>query len=452
MFSVSSIDAALRGLSAPIFAATRTDDALFVHIAARGRRASVVADVRRTVGTDAQIRFYNERDLLAPRSLERFVDRIKGDEVIYDPTGSVTRAKALVAAGRATRQALGAKVGGVFYAPRLRTLFVSLEVKEIAFYRKVKVAALKDIEREVSNAVASAFVGRTSECPAVRIGFGVPAAELVPVDQRSVVGWGARTLGSVRRYWKPIAAAVLFGFGTNAAAAKDPAVAQTNIKVTGLRGTTDEADTWSANAILTAPLGHSWGLQVEGGVSDIDGNTTWGAAAHVFTRDPESYLVGLFAAYAREDQFDIDATRVGAEAELYVNQISLLLAAGYQFGDGNVDETAFGDIEVRWYITDDFAVSGGGSFDETNSVGRAGVEWRPGFSALPGLAFRIDGAFGEDDFHSILGGVTYYFGADASLKDQHRKYDPNSALTGMFQSVQQEQQRRCAAYGAPANC
>jgi hypothetical protein len=449
MFSAGSIDAALRGLSAPIFAATRADGALLVHVAARGRRAGVVADIRRALGRDVQVCFYNERDLLAPRSLERLVDRIKGDEVVYDPTGSVTRAKALVSAGRATRQALGAKVGGVFYAPRLRTLFVSLEIKEIAFYQTVKVGALKNIEREVSNAVASAFVGRTSECPAVRIGFGVPAAELVPVDQRSVVGWSTRTLGAVRRYWKPVAAAVLFGFGANAAAAKDPAVSQTNIKVTGLRGSTDEADTWAANAILTAPLGHSWGIQVEGGVSDIDGNTTWGAAAHVFTRDPESYLVGLFAAYAREDQFDIDATRVGAEAELYVNQISLLLAAGYQFGDASIDETAFGDVEVRWYVTDDFAVSGGGSFDETNSVGRAGVEWRPGFSALPGLAFRIDGAFGEDDFQSILGGITYYFGADASLKDRHRRQDPELAVDNLLFSVQGKQQQLCTQYG---NC
>lgn len=447
MYSASSIDAALLELSAPIFAATCTGGTLFVHVAARGRRAAVVAEIRQALGNDAQILFYNERDLLTPRSLERFVDRIKGDEVIYDPTGSLTRAKALVSAGRATRQALGAKVGGVFYAPRLRTLFVSLEVNEIAVYRMIKVGVLKDIEREISNAVASAFVGRTSDCPAIRIGFGVPAAELVPVDQRSVVGWSTRTFGAVRRHWKPIAAALLFGFGANAAAAKDPAVSQTNIKITGVRGSTDEADTWAANAILTAPLGHSWGLQVEGGATDIDGSTTWGAAAHVFTRDPESYLVGLFAAYASETEFDMDATRVGAEAELYINQISLLLAAGYQFGGDNVHETGFGDIEVRWYVTDDFALSAGGNFDEANSVGRAGVEWRPGFSALPGLAFRMDGAFGEDDFQSILGGITYYFGADASLQDRHRRQDPASALISLMLSVQNEQQQLCTQYG-----
>ena len=157
-------------------------------------------------------------------------------------------------------------------------------------------------------------------------------------------------------------------------------------------------------------------------------------------------MLGLFAAYASENAFDLDATRVGAEAELYINQVSILLAAGYQFSD-TVEDTAFGNIEVRWYVTDDFAVSAGGSFDDENSIGRAGVEWRPGFSALPGLAFRVDGAFGEDDYQSIMGGLTYYFGADASLKDRHRRQDPGSALNDLLSSVQQERDRLCAQYG-----
>jgi hypothetical protein len=51
-----------------------------------------------------------------------------------------------------------------------------------------------------------------------------------------------------------------------------------------------------------------------------------------------------------------------------------------------------------------------------------------------------------------MGGLTYYFGVPASLQDRHRKYDPDSALFGLFQSVQQEQAALCAQYGAPTNC
>jgi hypothetical protein len=334
----------------------------------------------------------------------------------------------------------------LFYAPRLRTLFVALDAKQIAVGDKVKVGTLAEVERQTAGALRSAFAGRIADCPAVRVGFGVPAMELVPVDRQSVVGWSRRIAQAARRYWKPVAIATLFGFGANAAAAKDPAVSQTNLKITGSGGNVDDEGAWFANGILTAPLGHSFGLQLEAGGGGIDGNAVYGASGHLFTRDPESYLLGLFAAYAAESEFDIDATRVGAEAEIYINQVSLLVAAGYQFSS-DLDETAFGDVEVRWYVTDNFVLSGGGSFDEASSVGRAGVEWQPGFSALPGLAFHVDGAFGDNDFDSIMGGITYYFGANAHLKDRHRRQDPDSALFSLFQSVQQEQSKLCTQYG-----
>jgi len=89
----------------------------------------------------------------------------------------------------------------------------------------------------------------------------------------------------------------------------------------------------------------------------------------------------------------------------------------------------------------EFDFRSGGGFDEDNSFGRLGAEWQLVFSALPGLAFRVDGVFG------ILGGITYYFGADASLKDRHRRQDPDSALFSLFQTVQQEQAKLCAKYG-----
>ena len=46
-----------------------------------------------------------------------------------------------------------------------------------------------------------------------------------------------------------------------------------------------------------------------------------------------------------------------------------------------------------------------------------------------------------------MGGLTYYFGSPASLKDRHRKQDPDSALFGLFQAVQAEQEKLCALYG-----
>ncbi|MDZ4866184.1 MAG: hypothetical protein SGI91_02575 [Alphaproteobacteria bacterium] len=446
----NALSDALRAIAAPIFAASSTARELTVHVAATPRRRAVKLQIIDALaGTGAErvkVRFHRERDLLAPRSLERLVMRFNGGEIAYDPTGAVARAKALVTAAHAARTALGEKVGGLFYAPRLRTLFVALNAKQVAVGDKVKIGELAEIERNVVGALGHAFAGQLSDCPAVRVGFGVPGIELVAVDQASVARWSARALHAVRRHWKPVALAALFGFGATTAVAKDPAVSQTNLKLTGTGGQVEDEGAWFVNGILTAPLGNSWGFQLEGAGAGVDDQHVLGGAAHLFTRDPESYLLGLFAAYASESEFDVDATRLGAEAEIYLDQVSILVAAGYQFSD-SLEESAFGDIELRWYITDNFAVSGGGGFMEDSSVARLGAEWQPGFSALPGLAFRVDGAFGDDDYDSIMGGITYYFGANASLKDRHRRQDPASALVGLLQSVQQEQERLTALYG-----
>jgi hypothetical protein len=239
----------------------------------------------------------------------------------------------------------------------------------------------------------------------------------------------------------------MLGFGTaGTAAARDPAVSAPNLKVVAEAGETSSDSAWVIGGGLTLPLGQEWGLQVEAGAAGVGDDNIYGTAAHLFTRDPDSYLLGLFAAYASEEDFGLEATRVGAEAEIYLNQVSILAKAGYQFSD-NVTEGFVGDIELKWYLSDNFAVSGGAGFSENSTLAQGSIEWMPGFGALPGLAFRMDGTVGEDDYHSILGGITYYFGADASLKDRHRKQDPELELIKLFRAVELEREKICTQYG-----
>jgi hypothetical protein len=359
----------------------------------------------------------------------------------------------VVGAGRAVRAALAQKILGLYYAPRLRTFYVALNAARVAVGDKLKVGELAAIENSVVAAMRAAFARDLEHCPAVRVGFGLPHADLVAVDNRSVVHWAARAAATLRRIWKPITVAALFGFGMTATAAADgtngnePAVSQTNVKLSGAGGGVDGKDAWEFNGALTAPLGQSMGLQVEGGLLGVDNDDTiYGGAAHLFTRDPDKYLLGLFAAYAEETDFDLDALRIGAEAEIYMKQISILAQAGYQFSD-SVGDTAFGSIDLRWYATDNFYLSAGGNFEENVTQGRLGAEFMPGFSALPGLAFNVRGVVGDDDYESVMGGITYYFGANDSLKNRHRKQDPDSALLGLFQSIEQERARLESIYG-----
>lgn len=440
----------LRLVAAPVFAATWSDTSkggvLTVHVSSVPQRKVVVAAIVSAVGAAAKVRFHTPAELTAPRSLERLVKRFKCDEIIYDPTQSMSRAKALVDGGVAVRASLGEKLSGLFYAPRLRTLYVALNSAKLAVGDRVRVGELAEIERSILSALTLAFRGQAADCPAVRVGFGVPRTELVPVDQRSVSGFGMRVVRAVKRYWKPAAIAALMGFGVSTAAAKDPAVSEPNLKVTGEAGSVVDQSAWIIGAGMTLPVGEAWGLQVEGAAAGANNDSVYGAAAHFFTRDPDQYLLGLFAAYASEDNFNLDAVRVGAESEIYLNQITVLAKAGYQFSSTLGDGFA-GEIELKWYLSDNLALAGGYGIDNNTSLAHAGVEWQPGFSALPGLAFRVDGTVGENDYQSILGGLTYYFGSNASLKDRHRRQDPDSALINLFKSVEQQRDELCALYG-----
>ncbi len=43
---------------------------------------------------------------------------------------------------------------------------------------------------------------------------------------------------------------------------------------------------------------------------------------------------------------------------------------------------------------------------------------------------------GDNGYDSVMGGIVYYFGQDASLMDRHRKQDPESALFDLLQAVE----------------
>jgi phage shock protein PspC (stress-responsive transcriptional regulator) len=444
---------ALRAISGPIFAATwserRGAKALTVHVSSTGGRRqlkAVIAHALSNIGIEgAHVKFHAPAALMSPRSLEALVAKLGAEEIAYDPTQSLARAKALVETSSAVRSSLGERVRGLFYAPLLRTYYVVLEPSRVIAGDKVKVAELAAIERAVGTAILHYF--GSLESPAVRVGFGVPATSLVAVDQGSVVGGKESGLARlIRRYWKPVTVAALFGLGAGAARADAPAVEAPNLKVSGQFGEVIDDYAWNVQGQFTAPLGERFGFAAEAGIGAVNGQEAYGVGGHLFARNPDSYLLGVFGGYAEAANFDVDLARVGAEAEIYLSAVTLTAKAGYQFSSA-LGDGAFGGIDLRWYLTNNFYLSAGGEFEKDRNSVTAGAEWQPGFAALPGLAFNARGVWGDDDYQSVMGGLTYYFGADASLKDRHRKYDPDSALLSLFQKVQQEQQRLCTQYG-----
>lgn len=434
---------ALRTVAGPVFAAVWSEGKaprLVVHASSDASRGRLTREIRNTLHQAGvkkfRVRFHNPSHLLRAKSLEALVARIDAGRVVYDPTGALVRARALVDASRTVRTHLPERTSGFYYAPMLRSFFVVLKRPNGTLAESLKISDIARIETSVVAAVRSGFALVEGSIPSVRVGFSLPKAHLVPVDTASVIGWTGRLTDFARNYWKPAAIAALFGFGLNAPAqAGGPAVAEPNLKLRGTVGEVIDDFTWNVEGAFTAPIDEKFGVAIEGGAGEQDGNGYWGTAGHIFTRDPESYLLGLFAAYSEENSFNLSATHVGGEFEFYFKDITVSGAAGYQFST-DLGDTAFGNLDVKWYVDDNFALSAGGYADKDNTFGRARAEWQPGFAALPGLAFNAEGVLGDDDYHSIMGGLTYYFGTPASLKDRHRKLDPESQLFGLFQTVE----------------
>src|SRR5262249_53689396 len=137
--SAQLVSSVLQSFAAPIFGAAwsigRVDEVLLVHVAATPRRTEVKQQILKGLNEagvkHAIVRFHNAAQLDAPRSLERLIARFGGDDIAYDPTGSLARAKTLVNASRAIRGALNSKLAGLYYAPRVRTLYVTLRTSSI---------------------------------------------------------------------------------------------------------------------------------------------------------------------------------------------------------------------------------------------------------------------------------------------------------------------------------
>jgi hypothetical protein len=218
------------------------------------------------------------------------------------------------------------------------------------------------------------------------------------------------------------------------ARAGEPAVSGPNGKVSVEGGAFDDDGVGIALGSFALPVGHSFGLQADGAVGTIDGETMGGGGLHLFTRDPSSYLLGAYGSFHTWDSIDI--WRLAGEAELYLGRFTLQGLAGYEsvdvpstIGDLDVltpdDKHFFAQTDLAYYVTDDFKVYGGYRYLNETSFGAAGAEYLLRGHDVP-LSLFARGDFGNDDYTSITGGLKVYLSGDPdkSLIDRNRRDDP----------------------------
>ena len=208
-----------------------------------------------------------------------------------------------------------------------------------------------------------------------------------------------------------------------------PAVSKLNAKVGGAYADFDSASTGYGTASVTLPLGHRFGLSVDGLGGSYDSDSLWGAGGSLFWRNPDKGLLGIIGSNVKVGSNN--AYRGGATGELYLGNFSILSDVGYLNGE-TINAGAFADLQLRWYALKNLAVSAGCAYANNVTAGLVGMEYMFD-KVLPGVALFVDGSWGGDGYHSVMGGARYYFGGTGkTLKEKHREDDPpNNALQGL---------------------
>ena len=214
-----------------------------------------------------------------------------------------------------------------------------------------------------------------------------------------------------------------------------PAVSGINGKVELGGGFADINDfnsdeVFRGGAALSFPVGDMFGIQADLTALDVFGETAVGGAMHAFTRDPSSYLFGVYGGYV--DAGPSNIWYIGPEAELYLDNISIEAVGGYMdiSNGGGSEFYAVGDVAL--YATDNLRLAVGGGTVAGFESAHAGLEWFMGDTGLP-ASVTLDGRIGEDGFSSVMAGFSVYFGGeDKSLIRRHREDDPRLRFFDIF--------------------
>jgi hypothetical protein len=217
-----------------------------------------------------------------------------------------------------------------------------------------------------------------------------------------------------------------------------PAVSGINGKIQGSVGWVDlnnlDSDvSFHGGASISIPVGDMFGLQADLAVVDAFNDTAVGGTLHAFTRDPNSYLLGVIGGYGNVGSTDVWYT--GPEVELYLDSVSIEATGGFMnvdFGSTKKDK-AFVIADIALYATDNLRLDVGVSSIAGFESGHAGLEWFLGDMGLP-ASFTLDGRAGEHGFASVSAGFNLYFGGDSSksLINRHREDDPRNRSLDIF--------------------
>jgi hypothetical protein len=216
-----------------------------------------------------------------------------------------------------------------------------------------------------------------------------------------------------------------------------PAVSDINAKLSLFGGAVNDTTSDGLGGLagsVTMPLAHTLGLQLDAGYARVGDGNFGSGGAHLFWRDPTIGLFGIYAGYSHLDLSgtDVGFGRTGLEAQYFTRSLTLDLAGGVKFGD---IEQGYGRARLQFYPTDNLMLRGGWLYEGGN-FGTLGIEYQFASGGGTGVALFADTNLGNSDSYSVVAGVRVMFGQDMTLKDRHRRQDPESYTAVDMQSAQ----------------
>lgn len=212
------------------------------------------------------------------------------------------------------------------------------------------------------------------------------------------------------------------------AQAEGPAVSALNGKASLEAGAVGNPFASSALGVaqgsVAAPLGHSFGVQLDGAAATAFNSFFGGGMAHLFWRDPKIGLLGPVAGVAGGR----GATTgfYGGEGDLYAGPVTLGVVAGYIHTGGRAFTQSGGFYQGRLtvYPIPDLAV--GVQLGQSAGVTAAGgrIEFLPELFGRQGVSFFAQGNVGDGGHYRATAGLQIFFGPSKSLIRRHREDDP----------------------------
>ncbi len=181
---------------------------------------------------------------------------------------------------------------------------------------------------------------------------------------------------------------------------------------------------WGVAGAFTMPIGQSWGLQIDGLGGQWGSNTFYGAAGHLFWRDPAVGLAGVYGSFKHLDTpTGSNLGQVAFEGEYYMPQATARAVIGGESLDAQT--RVFTRLDLDWYATPDLALTVGYHYTGGESALALGGEWlMPQGVGSHRVSLFAEGRIGQNNHNSVLAGLKLYNGQAPTLIDKHRRDDP----------------------------